>query len=80
MELNAPITSNINGCSSFDDLALLAKSLKDAVEIKDRTWRTKIYLKCFLHSEAVAWMRTRHYGDEEAAVASLNALREAGFI
>jgi Protein of unknown function (DUF1769)/Domain found in Dishevelled, Egl-10, and Pleckstrin (DEP) len=73
-------TSSTGSSSNSDELALLAKSLKNAVEIKDRHWHTMTYSSCFLHSEAVAWMTARQGGDERAAVASLNALREAGFI
>lgn len=67
-------------CSDDSELAQLAKALKAGVEIKDRKWRTKTYPDCFMHSEAVPWTMIHKAQDEKAAVASLNALREAGFV
>jgi len=65
---------------SDTELAKLAESLKDSLEICDRKWKLKTYKQCFLHSEAVRWMTKQQRGDEEAAVKMLENLRHAGYI
>ena len=67
-------TSNTNDC------AILAEALKEAIEIKDRKWRTKTYHHCFLHSEAVRWVQEHRHTDEIGAVSLLNELHQAGYV
>jgi hypothetical protein len=55
-----------------------ARELKQGVKIKDRKWRT--HRQCFLHKDAVQWMKARTSNDEERAVAVLNELRKVGMI
>jgi hypothetical protein len=63
-----------------EQLGQWAHNLKQDIEIKDRKWLAKTYHQCFLHKDAVQWMKARASDDEEKAVALLNELRKEGFL
>lgn len=56
------------------------QALKENLEVKDRTWRTKTYKQCFLHSQAVDFVMRFQNCSEESAVRALNELRLAGYL
>lgn len=69
-----------NHSQGSNNLAELNEELKKNLEIKDRKYLTKTYKQCFLHSHAVQHFTIQHGMDEATAVATLNELREAGYL
>lgn len=60
------VIRKLTGKSAEDLAALLHRSL----EVADRTYRLKRYLRCFIGTEAVAWM-SRHFSLSRAAAVAL---------
>lgn len=80
MPLRAPSLSSISQ-GLLRSLALIARSLKDEIVVKDRTYHLKTYPMCFLGVEAITHVaKVFCKGDRVAAIEKLNAVINAGFI
>ena len=78
--LRAPSLSSISQ-GQLRSLALIARSLKDNITVKDRAYHLKTYPKCFLGVDAITHVtKVLCKGDREAAVEKLNAVINAGYI
>ena len=78
--LRTPSLSSISQ-EQLRALALVARSLKDNLSIKDRVYHLKTYPDCFLGVDAITHVaKTLCEGDRAAAVEKLNDVVQAGFI